>query len=59
MPDDNLAEANELLSKLFVGKTLDECCSSEIAFEEEFASYKSVFVMVVDALKSYIEKYGH
>ena len=55
MPDENLAEANELLSKLFVGKTLAECCNSEMALEEEFLNYKSVFVMVVDALKSYIE----
>ncbi len=55
MPDENLAEANELLSKLFVGKTLDECCNLKLVVEEEFSNYKSVFVMVIDALKSYIQ----
>ena len=55
MPDDNLAEANALLSKLFVGKTLAECCDSEFMLKEEFANYKAVFVMVIDALKSYIK----
>lgn len=55
MPDENLLEANQLLEKLFVGKTLDECCNSDFLIGEEFANYKSVFVMVVDALKNYIQ----
>lgn len=55
MPDENLIEANELLTKLFVGKTLDECCDADFLIGEEFESYKSVFVMVVDALKNYIQ----
>ncbi|MBQ3572493.1 MAG: heat-inducible transcription repressor HrcA, partial [Clostridia bacterium] len=55
MPDENLLEANELLTKLFVGKTLDECCDADFLIGEELAGYKSVFVMVIDALKSYIQ----
>jgi heat-inducible transcriptional repressor len=55
MPDENLSEANALLAKLFVGKTLAECCDSEFMLKEEFANYKAVFVMVIDALKSYIK----
>ena len=30
MPDENIAEANELLAKLFVGKSLNECCNIEL-----------------------------
>ncbi len=55
MPDENLLEANLLLSKLFVGKTLDECCNSEFVINEEFQNYKHVFTMVIDALKSYVK----
>ena len=55
MPDENLLEANELLTKLFVGKTLDECCDADFLIGEELSGYKSVFVMVIDALKSYIQ----
>lgn len=55
MSDDNLEEANRFLSKLFEGKTLGECCTMDIDLGEEFEGYKSMFVMVVDALKSYID----
>lgn len=55
MSDENLEEANRFLSKLFEGKTLGECCAMDIDLGEEFKGYKSMFVMVVDALKSYID----
>lgn len=55
MSDENLEEANRFLSKLFEGKTLGECCTMDIDLGEEFKGYKSMFVMVVDALKSYID----
>ncbi len=52
--DENLEEANRLLSKVFEGKTLGECCNLDIDLSGEFESYKSMFVMVVDALKNYV-----
>lgn len=52
--DENLEEANRLLSKVFEGKTLGECCDLDIDLSGEFESYKSMFVMVVDALKNYV-----
>ncbi len=54
MSDENLEEANKFLSKIFEGKTLGECCKLDLDLGAEFESYKSMFVMVVDALKSYI-----
>lgn len=54
MSDENLEEANRFLSKVFEGKTLGECCKLNLDLGAEFESYKSMFVMVVDALKSYI-----
>lgn len=54
MSDENLEEANRFLSKVFEGKTLGECCKLDLDLGAEFESYKSMFVMVVDALKSYI-----
>lgn len=54
MSDENLEEANKLLSKVFEGKTLGECCDLDIDLSGEFESYKSMFVMVVDALKNYV-----
>lgn len=55
MPDENLEDANNVLLKMFVGKSFDECCNYDVEIEEEFANYKSVFTMVIDALKNYIK----
>ena len=54
MSDENLEEANKLLSKVFEGRTLGECCDLDIDLSGEFENYKSMFVMVVDALKNYV-----
>lgn len=54
MSDENLEEANKLLSKVFEGRTLGECCDLDVDLSGEFESYKSMFVMVVDALKNYV-----
>ncbi len=55
MKDDSLLEANVMLGKLFVGKTLEECCNAEFTLTEEFENYRAVFTMVIDALKDYVE----
>lgn len=54
MSDANLEDANRILEKMMVGRSLDECCELGPEADEEFANYKSVFVMVVDALKNYV-----
>lgn len=55
MPDESVAEANAMLEKMLIGKTLADCCDLEIEVDDEFFSYKSVFVRVIDALKAYVE----
>ncbi len=59
LPDSSVLEANLMLEKMLVGKTLGDCCNLELELDEEFASYKSVFVMVIDALKSYVKYDKH
>ena len=54
MTDENLADANRVLEKMMVGRTLVECSELGPEVEEEFGNYKAVFVMVVDALKNYV-----
>ena len=54
MSDDNLEEANAMLSRIFEGKTLNECCNLDVSLSEGFDDYKSMFVMVIDALKNYV-----
>lgn len=54
MTDESFEDANKLLEKLLVGKTLEACCNLGPEMEEEFGNYRAVFVMVVDALKDYI-----
>jgi len=54
MSDESLEDANRFLEKMMIGRTLEECCNMGPEAEEEFGSYRSVFVMVVDALKNYV-----
>ena len=55
MPDASLLDANVMLEKMLVGKTLGECINLTDALDEEFLTYKSVFVKVIDALKNYVK----
>ena len=54
MSDENLEDANAVLGRMMVGRTLEECCNMVPEAEEEFGNYKAVFVMVIDALKNYV-----
>lgn len=54
MSDADLEDANRILEKMMVGRSLDECCELGPEADEEFSNYKSVFLMVVDALKNYV-----
>lgn len=54
MSDENFADANRMLEKMLIGKTLGECCNIDIELEEEFIGYKNLFGMVIDALKNYV-----
>lgn len=54
MTDESLEDANKVLEKMMVGRTLEECCNLAPEVEEQFGNYRAVFVMVVDALKDYV-----
>ncbi len=56
LPDENLDNANNLLSEFFTGKTLSEACADNLLIDESFAGYKAVFGEVIDALKEYISR---
>ena len=53
MTDEQLIEANDFINKLFVGKTFNEICNMQLDFNESFSGYKTIFVNVIEALKSY------
>lgn len=53
MTAEQFDEANAFISRLFEGKSLNEICEMEIDFNESFSGYKTIFVNVVDALKTY------
>lgn len=53
MTDAQLYDANQMINKLFAGKTLSEICNLEVDFNESFSGYKTVFVNVIEALKTY------
>ncbi len=53
MTAEQFDEANSFISRLFEGKSLNEICEMEIDFNESFSGYKTIFVNVVDALKTY------
>ncbi len=53
MTNEQLIEANNMIKKLFVGKTFSEICQMENSFIEGFEEYQSIFIKVVDALKNY------
>ena len=56
MTNEQLDEASQMMNKLFTGKTFKEVCEMEIDFNESFSGYKTIFVNVIDALKSYFSR---
>ena len=55
MTDKQISEASELLSKLLVGKSLNETVKLNQIVEEEFAIYREIFEKVMSAIEEYIE----
>lgn len=55
MPDGQIEEASRLISKLFVGKELEEVNSMSDAVKEEFAGYRDIFESVMNAIEDYVE----
>jgi heat-inducible transcriptional repressor len=53
MTDEQLEESSALINKLFSGKTFNEICKLELEFNESFTEYKTIFVNVIEALKTY------
>ncbi|MBR5438808.1 MAG: heat-inducible transcription repressor HrcA [Clostridia bacterium] len=53
MTDEQLEEASSLINKLFSGKTFKEICKIELDFNESFIGYKTIFINVIEALKTY------
>ncbi|MBR6737867.1 MAG: heat-inducible transcription repressor HrcA [Clostridia bacterium] len=53
MNTEQLDEASAFINKLFVSKTFQEICSMEVDFDESFSGYKTIFVNVIEALKTY------
>lgn len=54
MSDEQLQEAENVLSKLCAGKSFEEICNIKDDINNEFSGYKSIFLNVVEALKVYM-----
>ena len=54
MTEEQLAEAEGILSRLCQGKSFEEICSIKDDINDEFSGYKNIFVNVVEALKVYM-----
>ena len=55
MTNDQLEEANDFINRLFKDRSFKEICEMEYDFGESFSGYKSIFISVIDALKTYFE----
>ena len=56
MSDEQLLDAGDMISKLFVGKSLSEIVNLGQMIAEEFESYREIISRVVDAIEEYIIK---
>ena len=54
MTDEQLLEAESVLSRLCQGKSFEEICSIKEDINSEFSGYKNIFLNVVEALKVYM-----
>ncbi|MDY6367087.1 MAG: heat-inducible transcriptional repressor HrcA [Clostridia bacterium] len=56
MTDGQIAEAAEMMTKLFVGKKLGEIVKMPDKITEEFDTYRDIFDSVMQAIEEYIDK---
>lgn len=54
MTDEQLSEAERVLSRLLSGKSFEEVCNIKDDINDEFSGYKNIFLNVVEALKVYM-----
>ena len=54
MNDEQLLEAESVLSRLCSGKSFEEICNIKDDINNEFSGYKNIFLNVVEALKVYM-----
>ena len=54
MNDEQLLEAESVLSRLCSGKSFEEICNIKDDINSEFSGYKNIFLNVVEALKVYM-----
>lgn len=54
MNDEQLLEAERVLSRLCSGKSFEEICNIKDDINSEFSGYKNIFLNVVEALKVYM-----
>ena len=54
MSDEQLVEAETVLSKLCSGRSFEEICNIKDDISNEFAGYKNIFLNLVEALKVYM-----
>ena len=55
MNDDQIEEASEMISKLFLGKSLSEIVNLGEFISEEFTVYREIFDSVMNAIEDYME----
>lgn len=54
MTDEQLCEAEMVLTKLCQGRSFEEVCSIKDDLNDEFSGYKHIFLNVIEALKVYM-----
>ena len=54
MTDKQITEANELISKLFVGRAFGEIIDLGSVIKEEFAGYREIFESVMGVIEDYV-----
>lgn len=53
MTAEQIDEASAFMTRLFLGKSFVEICNMEVDFNDSFSGYKTIFVNVIEALKTY------
>jgi len=56
MTDDQLLEANDVVNKIFVGKSFDEIINLKDDILQNYNEYREIFVNVIEALKEYFDE---
>lgn len=55
MTDEQLSDAEKVLSNMFSGKNFEEICNLKPELQDDFMGYKNIFVNVIEALKVYLQ----